>query len=796
MLVSTTVSGGSLGDAEEFLRALYRDVPEGFIELRPIRRGAGAFKPEFFDVGAPEAFVRRALELAPIADVYYGVAPRARQASTKDAVGLVPAAWVDADTEDAVARLSIELWAPPSFIIASGTGRHAYWLFTSPISAERVERINRALARRYEADERVFDAGRILRLPNTLNHKSDPPVRVELLEAAGHRYAVEDLETELAEELAAEPATKGRKSVPVARVADRDEVSPPVENILGRLRGVRRTTNGWTAHCPAHDDETPSLSIKEGDDGRVLMKCHAGCESEAVVAAVGLTMADLFVRDDDTESAGHDDRKIARVVVALADDEGVELFHDAQRNAYASFSVDASPEVADHHETHRIDSKEFGLWLRGLYFKHCDGALSDATLKEAAALLAARAIFAGPQRDVHRRIAGDLDRIYIDLGDPAWRVVEVTAMGRRVLDRAPVVFVRDGTSQALPEPEPAGSLDELRALTNFDSDSAWVIFRGALIGAFHPHGPYLLLLLLGPEGTAKTTTAKHFFGRFTDPQLGAFPVGTPSTRDIAVSALASRVVGFDNVGAINPKLSDLLCQLISGGGIRERELYTNAGIFAGELRVLIVMTARTLVVREADLIDRTVTARLRPLEEHERREETEVLAELTRIERRVFGGLLDAIAGALREYPDTRPPRLPRLADMTRFVTAAEKAMGWDVGSFQAALSEIQADSLVESIENSPYAMAAVAFMDGHDDWAGTSSELLAALSQADTAAAQQRTWPKAPAQATKELDRNTHVLLAHGVEYTRYREPGSKRQRIITLTKVQRDAGHDGTAP
>jgi hypothetical protein len=46
--------------------------------------------------------------------------------------------------------------------------------------------------------------------------------------------------------------------------------------------------------CPAHDDNNPSLSISEGADGRVLIKCHAGCEVEAVVEAIGLTMADLF----------------------------------------------------------------------------------------------------------------------------------------------------------------------------------------------------------------------------------------------------------------------------------------------------------------------------------------------------------------------------------------------------------------------------------------------------------------------------------------------------------------------
>jgi hypothetical protein len=50
----------------------------------------------------------------------------------------------------------------------------------------------------------------------------------------------------------------------------------------------------FTALCPAHDDHTPSLSVREGADGRVLVHCFAGCEPERIVATLGLGMRDLF----------------------------------------------------------------------------------------------------------------------------------------------------------------------------------------------------------------------------------------------------------------------------------------------------------------------------------------------------------------------------------------------------------------------------------------------------------------------------------------------------------------------
>ncbi|MFK3739394.1 DNA primase [Massilia sp. TN1-12] len=65
--------------------------------------------------------------------------------------------------------------------------------------------------------------------------------------------------------------------------------------LLSRLERVRKTGNGrWVSRCPAHDDKGPSLSVRELDDGRVLLHCFAGCEAQSVLDAVGLTFEDLF----------------------------------------------------------------------------------------------------------------------------------------------------------------------------------------------------------------------------------------------------------------------------------------------------------------------------------------------------------------------------------------------------------------------------------------------------------------------------------------------------------------------
>ncbi|WP_018878955.1 hypothetical protein [Thioalkalivibrio sp. ALE9] len=125
-------------------------------------------------------------------------------------------------------------------------------------------------------------------------------------------------------------AGEGRGEAP-----DREySTEPPAERLLARLEKVKRTGAGrWLACCPAHGDRSPSLSIRETDDGTVLVHCFAGCGAAEVMQAVGLELRDLFppkapdarsplrpgqrwVPRDALEAVAHE----ALLVVVVADD--------------------------------------------------------------------------------------------------------------------------------------------------------------------------------------------------------------------------------------------------------------------------------------------------------------------------------------------------------------------------------------------------------------------------------------------------------------------------------------------
>lgn len=77
-------------------------------------------------------------------------------------------------------------------------------------------------------------------------------------------------------------------------------MNTPIETVLGALRSAgcapRPSGAGYAARCPAHEDRNPSLSLGAGQDGRALVKCHAGCSLQDVLGALGLHQRDLFAR--------------------------------------------------------------------------------------------------------------------------------------------------------------------------------------------------------------------------------------------------------------------------------------------------------------------------------------------------------------------------------------------------------------------------------------------------------------------------------------------------------------------
>src|SRR5262249_23452695 len=334
---------------------------------------------------------------------------------------------------------------------------------------------------------------------------------------------------------------------------------------------------------------------------------------------------------------------------------------------------------------------------------------------------------AGPEHPVYVRVAEAEGKVYVDLADEHCRVVEVDPDGWRVLDRSPVRFRRAAGMRALPEPVRGGTIEELRRLITVEYDRAWRLLVAWLLMAFSPRGPYPVLVLGGEHGAAKTWTANRLRD-LVDPNEAPNRSEPREPRDLMIAARNGWVLAFDNISDLPAWLSDGLCRLATGSGFATRELYSDDDevIFAATRSIIVNGIGE--VVARPDLLDRCVLLTLPPITEDRRRDERELFAAFHEARPRILGALLDAVSTALRRRDTLRLSHAPRLADFTRWVTAAEPGLGWPTGTFMEAYYSNRAEAHDLALEGSVMAPPLRARLADVGEWAGTASDLLAAL--------------------------------------------------------------------
>jgi hypothetical protein len=145
-----------------------------------------------------------------------------------------------------------------------------------------------------------------------------------------------------------------------------------IQRVLQLLDHVGRRGDGWTARCPAHEDRQPSLSVAQGDDGRVLLHCHAGCSTEEIVKTLGLDLGDLF--DQRSTGAGGSENSGTSVGLTLAQlAQAKSLPEDLLRSFGCTDSSGPSVRIPYHDVDGNVVAIRFRTALKGARFRWRSG---------------------------------------------------------------------------------------------------------------------------------------------------------------------------------------------------------------------------------------------------------------------------------------------------------------------------------------------------------------------------------------------------------------------------------------
>ena len=502
-----------------------------------------------------------------------------------------------------------------------------------------------------------------------------------------------------------------------------EEIRDPLEGL------VERTASDPGAPF-APDVLTRLAALKKEDRAafealRTQLK-KAGCRVTALDDAIG-------------EESGEADRRGPTQADILIDLAGAaELFHAPDGTAFADLDING------HRETWPVRSKGFRRWLARQYFEATQGAPSSEALQSTLNVIEAKAHFDAPEREVHIRVGGVEGRLYLDLCDEAWRAVEIDSTGWRVIDRPPVRFRRAAGMQPLAMPVPGGSIETLRSFLNVQSDSDFVLVVAWALAVLRNCGPYPVIVLSGEQGSAKSTFSA-ILRALLDPNTAPLRALPREDRDLFIAASNGHVLAFDNVSGLPAWISDTLCRLATGGGFSVRQLYTDQDEVLFDAARPVILNGIEDIVTRPDLADRAMLLTLEPIPEERRRPEAELWAAFEAERPRILGVLLDAVVQGLQRLPETRLPKLPRMADFALWATACEQAL-WPAGTFWAAYSRNRDDAVESVIDADPIAAAVRAVMATRTVWTGTASDLLGALAEAaGERVAKSKTWPDSP---------------------------------------------------
>jgi len=479
--------------------------------------------------------------------------------------------------------------------------------------------------------------------------------------------------------------------------------------------------------------------------------------------------------------------KQADILITLAVD--AELFHASDGTGYADLQVNG------HRETWPLRSKGFKRWLARRFFEETGGAPSSEALHSALNVIEGKAHFEGPERIVFVRVGRHEEKLYLDLGDDTWRAVEIDQTGWRLIDQAPVRFRRAAGMKPLPVPTHGGSIDLLRAFLNVQSDVDFVLAVAWTLAVLRDRGPYPVLVLSGEQGSAKSTFSA-ILRALLDPNAAPLRALPREDRDLFIAATNGHVLTFDNVSGLRPWISDTLCRLATGGGFAIRQLYTDQDeVLFDASRPVILNGIEDIVVR-ADLADRAIFLTLEPIPEECRRPEIQLWAAFEAERPRILGVLLDAAVEGLKGLPETRLPKLPRMADFALWATACETAL-WPAGTFWSAYWSNRDEAVEGVIEADPIAATVRAFMSAQTEWKGTASNLLDALAEvAGDRITKSREWPGSPRALSGRLRRAATFLRKIGIEVA-FKKEGKARTRIVHITaSAPENAGAQPSAP
>lgn len=395
-----------------------------------------------------------------------------------------------------------------------------------------------------------------------------------------------------------------------------------------------------------------------------------------------------------------------------------DLFLDQFKMQYAAYNNNNN----SRHITH-LKSEE----IRGLLALRVK---NKAAIENSIARMSGLCFRAGKTHELHTRIARKGGAVWIDMCDEKWRAIKITPNeGWKIEEHPPILFRRyDHMKPFYAEEGTKKDLDDFFKLINFGGENKAqqkLLYAGYLATQFLPDIQTALLMPVGPPGSAKSTIS-NLTRSVIDPSSAKEIVLTQRT-ELPQTFMQHRLPVFGNCGYLSQEQSDMFCNLITGGSIFKRKLFTDSDAVVWTFTHSTILNGIVPPSLAPDLMTRTLKFELETIPSAFLRTETDVMNDADEVLPRLRGYFIQLVADSMAE-PLPPSNEITRLGDFGRWGDFLTSKIGWGQGEFLSAIIKTGQEGAREAVGADYVGGILLAMLDEKGDFEGTTSDLMGDL--------------------------------------------------------------------
>lgn len=369
---------------------------------------------------------------------------------------------------------------------------------------------------------------------------------------------------------------------------------------------------------------------------------------------------------------------------------GITIFRGELNRFYASLSPRRN--IA-------LTSDEFHYYVKRRVVETSGKVLSRDKVKDVVDLAIAMNYHL-PAEDVAMRVASHGGKSYLALYDVDDTVLEIDGDGVRKCEMPPVRIVRTPIMTALPVPADEGHLDELNDFMNLQSaDARLIALAWAVKCLISPKSDHPVCAVQGFHGTGKSTFLKHLVGMI-DPTDVITAAGPRDEDDLVTYAQDCYIFSCDNLSGFSAELSDAMCRLSTGGGMRKRKLYTDGEPVVTKIKRPAIFSGIDLSSKRGDLVSRYAFIDLEEIKDGTMEDDEVIAMNFIKARPRLLRALLNLVSAVIKKLPDVKKPRTNRMVAFMHIGEAVSDVLGFSQGHFVALMDRQQETALGESADN------------------------------------------------------------------------------------------------